>query len=50
MIPLEMEAIAGIDPGRAKVALGFDKDSWPNMAGKAWAAEKRSFHDTKPLD
>ncbi len=35
-----------VPKGRLKEAPGFDKDNWPSMADKAWAAGVHSFYGT----
>ena len=40
--------ILNIDKEELKNAPGFDKDAWPNMADKKWAAQIHDYYDTRP--
>jgi len=40
--------LLNVDKDRLESALGFDKDSWPNMADPAWVEGIHTFYGTKP--
>ena len=37
-----------VDRERLKMAPGFDKDRWPDMADKTWASEVHNYYQVKP--
>ena len=37
-----------VEKGRLKLAPGFDKDKWPDMADPARATNLHSYYGTKP--
>jgi sporulation protein YlmC with PRC-barrel domain len=40
--------VLNVEKDRLKLAPGFDKDKWPNMADQSWAKEIHSYYGTKP--
>ena len=40
--------VLNVDKDRLKLAPGFDKDKWPNMADQSWAKEIHSYYGTQP--
>lgn len=37
-----------VEKDRLKLAPGFDKDKWPNMADPTWAKEIHAYYGTEP--
>lgn len=37
-----------VEKDRLKLAPGFDKDKWPNMADPTWAKEVHAYYGTEP--
>ena len=37
-----------VDKERLKMAPGFDKERWPDMADKTWASEVHNYYQVKP--
>jgi sporulation protein YlmC with PRC-barrel domain len=40
--------ILNVDKDRLKLAPGFDKGHWPDMADQSWAREIHTYYGTKP--
>jgi len=40
--------VLNVEKDRLKLAPGFDKDKWPNMADQSWAKEIHSYYGTQP--
>lgn len=40
--------VLNVDKARLKLAPGFDKDKWPDMADQAWATSLHDYYGTKP--
>ncbi len=40
--------VLNVEKERLKLAPGFDKDKWPNMADQSWAKEIHSYYGTQP--
>lgn len=40
--------ILNVDKNRLKLAPGFDKGHWPDMADQSWAREIHTYYGTKP--
>ena len=45
---VEKQFILNADKERLKLAPGFDKEHWPNMADRAWATEVFLYYGAKP--
>jgi sporulation protein YlmC with PRC-barrel domain len=45
---VEKRFVLNVDQERLKLAPGFDKDHWPNMADRAWGTTIYSYYSTKP--
>ena len=41
--------ILNVDKDKLKNAPGFDKDTWPNMADKAWGDKIYTYYGVRPL-
>ena len=40
--------VLNVDKARLKLAPGFDKDKWPDMADQAWATSLHNYYGTTP--
>lgn len=40
--------VLNVEKDRLKIAPGFDKDKWPNMADPSWAKSIHDYYGTKP--
>ncbi len=45
---VERQFVLNIDKELLTNATGFDKEHWPDMADRAWAAEVYKYYGTKP--
>ena len=44
----EKQFILDVDKKLLERAPGFDKEHWPNMADRTWAAEVNTYYHAKP--
>jgi hypothetical protein len=45
---VEHQFILNVDKGLLKAALGFEKNSWPNMADHTWGVRVYTHYGAKP--